>query len=263
MHDSEFANNLVAILGMCPSNSAPAGSSPLLAAAHLTMASRGMLQFFEDWKNQQGEKSLRELYQDGGAGVRQVRLEAHEYERVVGFCYGTGVALNSMGILTRGRVYNDSNGALKRCTLCADFFFDDENEAGACRYTHQPTFPLEPCRIVWVVDSRCKRPSFPSLQVSPGGVDPTEAHPRAGPLYHAKVRVKVRRDRVYEEVHKVSAQIPRHDPQLRGYQVGHLATVGDLSVCLFVCSARRNHNERENQVETLQADRHRAKQRRI
>ena len=92
------------------------------------------LQFFEDWKNQQGEKSLRELYQDGTSGVRQVRLEAHEYERVVGFCYGTGVALNSMGILTRGRVYNDTNGALKRCTLCADFFFDDENETGACRY---------------------------------------------------------------------------------------------------------------------------------
>jgi hypothetical protein len=103
------------------------------------------LQFFEDWKNQQGEKSLRELYQDGTSGVRQVRLEAHEYERVVGFCYGTGVALNSLGILTRGRVYNDTNGALKRCTLCADFFFDDENETGACRYMFLLSSGPSPC----------------------------------------------------------------------------------------------------------------------
>jgi len=91
--------------------------------------------FFEDWKNETGEKSLRELYSDPMAGgQRHLRIEALPHERIVGFHYGIQSALTSIGILTRSRVFNDSDGQLKRCSLCADFFFDDENDEGSCRY---------------------------------------------------------------------------------------------------------------------------------
>lgn len=36
--------------------------------------------------------------------------------------------------VTRSRVFNDSGGLLKRCTLCADFYFEDENDDQSCRW---------------------------------------------------------------------------------------------------------------------------------